>query len=121
MAGGQQSEAEHHALALWAVECAERVLPLFERERRDDDRPRRAVEATRAWIRGEIEVPLARAAAFAAHDASKEAVSPAARAAARAAEHAAATAHVADHARRAASYADRAEREAHGDAGRPPG
>ena len=121
MAGGQQSEAGHHALALWAAECAERVLPLFERERRDDDRPRRAVEAARAWIRGEIEVPLARAAAFAAHDASKEAVSPAARAAARAAEHAAATAHVADHARRAASYADRAEREAHGDAGRPPG
>ena len=120
MAGGQQSEAEHRALALWAAECAERVLPLFERERHDDVRPRRAVEAARAWIRGEIGMQLARAAALAAHDASKEAVSPAARAAARAAEHAALTAQVAEHARRAASYADRAQREAT-DAGQTPG
>jgi hypothetical protein len=112
MAAGQQSEAEHHALALMAADCAERVLPLFERERHDDDRPRRAIEAARAWIRGEIEVAQARAASAAAHDAAQSAQSASARSAARAAEHAAATAHVASHAARAASYADRAEREA---------
>jgi hypothetical protein len=40
--------------ALWAADCAERVLPLFEEQYPDDDRPRRAIEAARAWARGEV-------------------------------------------------------------------
>lgn len=96
---------EHRLLAVWACECAERVLPHFEAERPSDDRPRRAIEAGRAWVRGELRMTDARKAAFAAHAAAREAGRPEAVAAARAAGHAAATAHVATHARHAANYA----------------
>lgn len=39
---------------LFAADCAERVLPLYERASPDDDRPRRAIDATRAYARSEI-------------------------------------------------------------------
>jgi hypothetical protein len=96
---------------LWAVDRAERVLPYFEEKHPTDDRPRKAVEAARAWERGEIPMRDVRAAAFDAHAAARDASHASARAAARAAGHAAATTHVADHARHAAAYADLAERE----------
>jgi hypothetical protein len=99
---------DHSSLALWAADCARWALSYFEGERPGDDRPRRAIEAGRAWARGEIKVGEARAAAIAAHSAAREADRPAARYAARAAGHAAATAHMAAHARHAASYATRA-------------
>jgi len=60
-------EQDHRALALWAADCAERVLPRFEGKCPEDDRPRGAIEAGRAWARGEIAMGEARAAAFAAH------------------------------------------------------
>lgn len=96
---------QHRSLARWAADCAEHVLPTFERVCPDDDRPRRAVEAARAWATGELSAGAARDAAFAAHDAARETADPAAAAAARAAGHAAATAHVAGHAAHAATYA----------------
>ncbi len=58
---------DHRALALWAADCAEHVLPYFEARRPGDDRPRRALESARAWARGEIRSGAARAAAVAAH------------------------------------------------------
>ena len=36
-----------HICRLFAADCAERVLHLFERERPDDDRPRKAIEVAR--------------------------------------------------------------------------
>ena len=98
-------KCDHRSLVLWATDCAEHVLPYFERKYPEDNRPRKAVEAGRAWARGEIALSQARAAAFAAHAAARAADQGAARAAARAAGHAAATAHVARHARHAATYA----------------
>ena len=98
-------EGDHRALVLWATDCAEHVLPLFEERYPKDHRPRHAVEAGRAWARGEIALREARAAAFAAHAAARDAEHAAARAAARATGHAAATAHVAGHAAHAATYA----------------
>ena len=95
---------------LWATHCAEHVLPRFEEEYPEDDRPRRATEVGRAWARGEISTGEARAAAFAAHAAARDADGVAARTAARAAGHAAATAHVAAHVRHAADYAVTATR-----------
>jgi hypothetical protein len=92
---------DHRSLVLWATDCAEHVLPYFEEKYPKDDRPRDAVEAGRAWVRGEIAMSEARAAASAAHAADQAA----ARAAARAAGHGAATAHVAGHAAHAANYA----------------
>lgn len=96
---------DHRSLALWAADCAEHVLPCFEEEYPQDIRPRNAVEAARAWARGEIAMREARAAAVAAHAAARDATAAAARAAARAAGHAAATAHMATHAPHAATYA----------------
>jgi hypothetical protein len=95
------SERDHRSVVLWATDCAERVLPYFEEKYPDDSRPRKAVEAGRAWVRGEIAMSEARAAAFAAHAAAHTADQASARAAARAA----APAHVAGHARHSATYA----------------
>jgi len=96
---------ERTTVALRAADCAERVLPLFECEHPGDTRPRAAIEAARAWARGELRVGEARRAALAAHAAAREARSEPARAAARACGHAAATAHVATHAVAVLSYA----------------
>jgi hypothetical protein len=49
--GATDQENQKH-LALQACDCAEQVLQLFEEERPDDDRPRKAIEAGRAWARG---------------------------------------------------------------------
>jgi hypothetical protein len=84
---------EHAALASQAADLAERVLPYFESRHPDDLRPKRAIDAARAWARGEITVGEARDAALGAHDAARETPHSEARAAARAAGHAAATAH----------------------------
>jgi hypothetical protein len=63
------NKRDYGSLSLWPADCAEHVLPCFE-ERPRDDRPRNAVEAGRAWARGEIAMGEARAAAFAAHAAA---------------------------------------------------
>lgn len=101
------SQEEHIQLAIWAANCAEGVLSIFEANC-DDDRPRKAIEAARAWARGELKMTAARKFAFAAHAAARMASTPTAIAAARAAGHAAATAHVASHAKYAAAYAQKA-------------
>ena len=109
--GGMLEDADHRLLAEWAATCAEHVLHFFEQAEPEDPRPRLAVERARAWIRGEVTMAQARAAAFDAHRAAREAPG-AAREAARAAGHAAAVAHVADHELGAAAYAIRAVRAA---------
>lgn len=98
-------KSDHRSLVLWATDCADHVLRYFEEKYPRDNRPRKAVEAGRAWVRGEIAMSEARAAASAAHAAARDADQAAPRAAARAAGQAAATAHAAGHARHAATYA----------------
>jgi hypothetical protein len=97
--------------ALFAADCAERVLPLFEVAYPDDNRPRKAIEVAHLGA----SVSIARAAALAAHAAARVARDDgnvAATHAARAAGHAAATIHVATHAISAARYATHAAGEA---------
>jgi hypothetical protein len=96
---------DHRSLVLWATACAEHVLGTFEGAAADDDRPRKAIEAGRAWVRGKVKMTDARKAAFAAHAAARDVTDAAAKAVARAAGHAAATAHVHTHAPHAAAYA----------------
>ena len=98
-------KGDHRSLALWAADYAERVLPYFEEKYPNDDRPRKAVEAGRAWVRGDITMSEARAAAFAAHAAARGTDQADACTAARAAGHAAAAAHVVSHTVYAANYA----------------
>ncbi len=103
------SREDQKALAAWAADCAEHVLPVFESARPDDERPRQAIEACRAWVRtGVFRMAEIRAAALAAHAAARDALAQgnaAACFAARAAGHAVGTAHVAQHAYGAAFYA----------------
>lgn len=95
-------------LVLWASDCADHVLKYFELNYPDDERPGKAIEASRAWVNGEIKVGGAKTAASAAHEAARKSTHDEASAAARAAGHAAATAHVAGHAVHAATYAAKA-------------
>jgi hypothetical protein len=112
--GGTLKDVDHHLLAVWAADCAEHVLHLFEQTQPGDDRPRRAIELARSWARGEITWAQARMAAFAANAAARD-VSGAAREAAHAAGQAGAVGHVAEHELGAAAYAIRAARAAAAD------
>lgn len=105
--GGTLLDADHHLLALWAADCAEHVLHLFEELRPNDYRPRRAIELARAWTQGEIKMTESRSAAGHANAAARDLRFPA-RYAAYAAGQAAAVAHVAAHELGAAAYAIRA-------------
>jgi len=46
------TEADRRNVAVWAADCAERVLGLFEAEAPGDCRPRDAIARLRAFARG---------------------------------------------------------------------
>jgi immunity protein 5 of polymorphic toxin system len=115
--GGSLQDHDHRLLAIWAADCAEHVLHLFERARRADDRPRRAIDLGRAWARGEIPWSEARTAAGHANAAARD-LTGAPRHAAYAAGQAAAVGHVAAHELGAAAYAIRAAKAAATEDGR---
>jgi hypothetical protein len=97
----------HKTLAVWAVDCAERVLPYFEKKYPKDHRPRNAIETLKAWINtGAFSMVVIRKASLASHAAAREiGEDNAARSAARAAGQAVATAHVLAHSIGSAIYA----------------
>lgn len=103
------SKEDQKALATWSADCAERVLPFFEKAFPKDDRPRQAIAACRTWVRtGVFKMAEIRAASLAAHAAAREAKGKdldAACFAARAAGQAVATAHVPQHAYGGVFYA----------------
>lgn len=109
--GGTLTDHDHRLLGTWAADCAEHVLHLFEAERPNDDRPRRAIELGRAWTRGEVKWAVARTAAGHANAAARD-LKGAPRHAAYAAGQAAAVGHVAAHELGAAAYAIRAAQAA---------
>jgi len=88
------SESDRRLVGLWASECAERVLQLFETRAPTDPRPRDAIEGIRVYARGGKRTARLRSLAWAAYAAAKEVGDPAATAAARAAGLAAATAYM---------------------------
>jgi hypothetical protein len=105
--GGTLTDDHHRLLADWALLCAEHVLHLFEDHQRDDSRPRDAIDAGRAWIRGEMRMGEARQLAFQANAAGRG-MPDAVKFAALSAGQAAAVPHVAAHDLGAAAYAIRA-------------
>jgi hypothetical protein len=109
--GGSLTDNDHQLLAIWATDCAQHVLHHFEQASPGDDRPRRAIDMGRAWVRGEIPMMQARTAAGHANGAARD-LTGAPRFAAYAAGQAAAVAHVAAHELGAAAYAVRAARAA---------
>lgn len=103
------SRDDQRTMATWALDCAERVLPIFEEVRTGDPRPRLAIETGREWVStGRFSMAVIRKASLDAHAAAKDTTDPAAVAAAHAAGQAVATAHVAQHAYGGAYYALRA-------------
>lgn len=109
--GGTLTDSDHRLLALWAASCAEHVLDLFESVRPEDARPRKAIENTHAWVRGEVKMSEARTSAGKANTAARD-LTGAPRFAAYAAAQAANVAHVAAHELGAAAYAIKAVRAA---------
>ena len=104
------SKASHKTLAVWGIECAERVLPFFEHQFGHDNRPRKAIETLKTWIEtGVFKMAVIRKASLDSHTAARDVGedSPA-RSAARAAGQAVATAHARTHAIGSAIYARQA-------------
>lgn len=65
-------EQNHRTLVLWALEYAEKLVEKFETKYPEETRPRQAVEACRAWSRGEIKMPAAKKAIHAVHHAATQ-------------------------------------------------
>ncbi|MFX1560412.1 MAG: putative immunity protein [Promethearchaeota archaeon] len=100
-------KTDHKTLAIWAIDCVERVISKFEDKYPEDHRPRTALEVLRTWIQtGMFKMAIIRKASLDAHTAAREVgEDSAARSAARAAGQAVATAHVPTHSIAAANYA----------------
>jgi hypothetical protein len=101
------NKIDQKTLAVWAIDCAERVMPYFEEKYPEDPRPREAIETLQAWIEtGVFKMTVIRKASLSSHAAARDVgeENPA-RSAARAAGQAVATAHVPTHAIGAAIYA----------------
>jgi len=98
---------DHKTLAIWAIDCAERVLPYFEEKYPEDHRPRQAIETLQTWIdTGAFKMAVIRKASLTSHAAARDVGEDnAARSAAHAAGQAVATAHVPTHSIGAAIYA----------------
>ncbi|MEU5956562.1 putative immunity protein [Streptomyces sp. NPDC047525] len=88
------SDEDRRLLGLWAADCVERVLPLFEARAPADSRPRAAIEGIREYVREGKRTGRLRSLSWAAHAAAREVDDPAATAAARAACYAAATPYI---------------------------
>ncbi len=107
---------ELREIAGFAVECAQRVLPLFERYKPEDTRPREAIDAARAFSKGGKRSNALRASGLAAFRAAHAVDAPAAKEAAQAATqtvgvaflHPQAQAHQVRHILGSAAYAARA-------------
>ncbi|MEK6969390.1 MAG: putative immunity protein [Nanoarchaeota archaeon] len=100
----------HRLFGLKAAKEAERVLPLFEKECPNDNRPRRAIAAIKSWAEDKRKLGMkeVRKLSLDSHAAAREAKTDAAKFAARAAGHAVATWHVPTHALGAPMYAQKA-------------
>jgi len=110
------TETDRAVLLTWAADVAERVLPYFEQEYPDDERPRLAIEGARDFVDQPFDMNQCRTLSLDAHEAAREAqLVPEACFAARSAGHAVGTAHVDEHATGAVTYALTAIREVNDD------
>jgi hypothetical protein len=101
------NKTDQKTAAVWAIDCAERVMPYFEDNYPEDRRPREAIETLQTWIEtGVFNMAVIRKASLSSHAAARDVGedSPA-RSVARATGQAVATAHVPTHSIGAAIYA----------------
>lgn len=104
------SITDQKTLAIWAIDCTERVIHYFEDSFPQDKRPRKALDTLNDWIEsGEFKMAVIRKASLDSHAAAREVGEDnAARSVARSAGQAVATAHVPRHSLGAALYAQQA-------------
>src|SRR5215470_2306524 len=90
------NHTDHKTLAVWAIDCTERVMPYFEESYPQDHRPRQALDTLQRWIQtGVFQMAVIRKASLDAHAAARDVGEDnPARSAARAAGQAVATTHV---------------------------
>ena len=107
---GLVKKTGHKTLAIWAIDCAQRVLPYFEQDYPNDPRPRQALNTLKELLKtGIFEMSAIRKASLDSHAAAREVgVDSPARSDARACGQAVATAHVPRHAYGPAIYAQQA-------------
>jgi hypothetical protein len=100
----------HKLFGLKAAKRVESVLPLFEKERPHDKRPRQAIAALRAWAEGRRKLSMSevRKLSLSSHAAAKDATTEMAKCVAHAAGQAIGTWHAPPHALGAFEYAGRA-------------
>ena len=81
------NKTDQKTIAVWAIACAERVLPYFEENFPEDPRPRQEIETLQAWIRtGVFKMAVTGTASLSSHAAARDvAEDNAARSAARSA------------------------------------
>ena len=103
-------KTDHKTLALWAIDCANHVMPHFKKKYPKDHRPQQAIKTLKKWVKtGEFKMTVIRKASLDSHAAAREVGEDnPARSAARAAGQAVATAHVPLHAYGSAIYAQQA-------------
>ena len=101
------SEADRREVAVWAADCADRVLEVFEAEAPGETGPREAIARARAFARDELDIAELIRRRFEGGHAARIVSAPAATAA-RAAGQAAAVPHMGAHALGAAAYAAKA-------------
>jgi hypothetical protein len=101
------SDTDHRTLAVWAIDCNERVMHYFEKSYPNDTRPRNAISTLKKWIdTGDFSMNIIRRASLDSHAAAKEYGNDTpACSVAHSAGQAVATAHVATHSIGSALYA----------------
>ena len=105
-----RSSKYHKRFALLAAREAQKVLPLFEKEKPKDLRPRKAIQAIKEWAQGKRTLGMkeVRKLSLDAHAAARSTKKDSAKYAARAAGHAIATWHIPTHAMGTPIYAAKA-------------
>ena len=69
----EYTKQDQKIMATWSLDCAERVLPLFEMVSKADHRPHRALEIGREWVQnGVFAMAVIRKASLDAHAAAKD-------------------------------------------------
>ena len=96
--------ADRRALVLWALSLADDAVSRLRALLPEETRPMDAVRLARQWSRGEVKMPVAKAAILACHAVAKENVSPEAAALCHAVGQACAVVHARGHAMGFAVY-----------------
>ncbi len=105
---------DHETLIIWALDCAERILPEFIKKYPNDEKLKEAINAGRSFLKGQLKVGKAREFALSAHGIARRVSKDGYKYIARSCGQAVATIHVKEHAIHAFNYYVKASLELKG-------